>query len=279
MAFSDAPKSGPDQGGFDLTKALEGLTKMLQDSGKWLEGLTKGFGDALSKLMSGTRDQFAALKNMVDPSASADVPAGVERVDNPAVQRYLVKYYVPENTPRPMTKEMQLKYDKYHAALGIWKAAKAHAPAKGVEPLVLFNYMMGIAEQENNYNPKRRAESTGAYGLFQIMPENFTEWGLKNGINANVEEQTDVAARKMLEYYGRLKQWGLVSIAWYSGEGRANTIASLEAIKKDGKTLSAAQEAKLQKTLAIGTGQGKSIAGYRADVDQRMASIKSSELA
>nr|DAP39625.1 MAG TPA: hypothetical protein [Caudoviricetes sp.] len=75
------------------------------------------------------------------------------------------------------------------------------------------------SDQANIVNP-----DTGAYGLFQIMPENWPEWSAEAGLaGADISDpdaQRKVAAFKLGQYIDKYGVEG-AAVAWYAGEGTA----------------------------------------------------------
>lgn len=74
-------------------------------------------------------------------------------------------------------------------------------------------------DQANIINP-----DTGAYGLFQIMPENWAPWseeaGLAGADISDANAQRKVAAFKLGQYIDKYGVEG-AAVAWYAGEGTA----------------------------------------------------------
>lgn len=74
-------------------------------------------------------------------------------------------------------------------------------------------------DQANIVNP-----DTGAYGLFQIMPENWAPWseeaGLAGADISDANAQRKVAAFKLGQYIDKYGVEG-AAVAWYAGEGTA----------------------------------------------------------
>lgn len=75
------------------------------------------------------------------------------------------------------------------------------------------------SDQANIVNP-----DTGAYGLFQIMPENWAPWseeaGLAGADISDANAQRKVAAFKLGQYIDKYGVEG-AAVAWYAGEGTA----------------------------------------------------------
>lgn len=74
-------------------------------------------------------------------------------------------------------------------------------------------------DQANIVNP-----DTGAYGLFQIMPENWAPWSAEAGLAgadiSDADAQRKVAAFKLGQYIDKYGVEG-AAVAWYAGEGTA----------------------------------------------------------
>ena len=80
-----------------------------------------------------------------------------------------------------------------------------------------------IAGQESGGNSSIVNKDTGAYGTYQIMPDNWPEWSAEAGLAGvpeTAENQKKVAIFKMGQY---IKKYGVKGaiVAWYGGEGTA----------------------------------------------------------
>lgn len=82
------------------------------------------------------------------------------------------------------------------------------------------DFINAVSEQESGGNYNAVNPLTGAYGKFQIMPENWPSWsveaGLDEGSNMTPENQEIVARYKLKQYYDDLGPDGAL-VAWYSG--------------------------------------------------------------
>lgn len=65
--------------------------------------------------------------------------------------------------------------------------------------------------------------ATGAYGKYQIMPENWPVWAKEAGLSEDApktpENQDLVARYKLLSYYEQFGNWHDVAVAWNGGAG------------------------------------------------------------
>lgn len=99
---------------------------------------------------------------------------------------------------------------------GFGKVAGTNASNASVQDVM--NAVMG---QESSGNADAVNGRTGAYGLFQIMPENWPEWskqaGLAGADMSDPEAQKKVAAFKLGQYVERYGVEGAF-VAWYAGE-------------------------------------------------------------
>lgn len=99
---------------------------------------------------------------------------------------------------------------------GFGKVAGASASNATVQDVM--NAVMG---QESGGNASAVNGRTGAYGLFQIMPDNWPEWskeaGLAGADMSDPEAQKKVAAFKLGQYVQRYGVEGAL-VAWYAGE-------------------------------------------------------------
>lgn len=84
------------------------------------------------------------------------------------------------------------------------------------------SFVNAISNQESGGDYTARNARTGAYGRFQIMPENWPSWsaeaGLPPGSPMTPENQDLVARFKLRQYYNKYGARG-AAIAWYAGEG------------------------------------------------------------
>jgi hypothetical protein len=90
--------------------------------------------------------------------------------------------------------------------------------AKGIDA-----FMNAIMGKESGGDSNAVNSDSGASGLFQIMPENWSSWAVEAGLSADApqtsENQRIVARHKMLEYFKEFGNWRDVAIAWYGGPG------------------------------------------------------------
>lgn len=86
-------------------------------------------------------------------------------------------------------------------------------------------FINAIAGQESGGSYNAENSDTGAYGKYQIMPENWPAWAEEAGIGADAprtpENQEIVARFKLGQYYDKYGARG-AAIAWYGGEGALN---------------------------------------------------------
>lgn len=93
-------------------------------------------------------------------------------------------------------------------------------PRKG-EYISKDEFFSIVGEQESGGNYEAENARTGAYGKYQIMPENFPAWAEEAGLGADAEptpeNQEIVAKFKLGQYYDRYGAEGAL-VAWYAGE-------------------------------------------------------------
>nr|WP_293849203.1 LPD38 domain-containing protein [uncultured Phascolarctobacterium sp.] len=86
-------------------------------------------------------------------------------------------------------------------------------------------FINAIAGQESGGSYNAENSDTGAYGKYQIVPENWPAWAEEAGIGADAprtpENQEIVARFKLGQYYDKYGARG-AAIAWYGGEGALN---------------------------------------------------------
>ncbi len=78
----------------------------------------------------------------------------------------------------------------------------------------------GASDPTNVAHPR-----TGAHGIFQIMPSNWSPWAREAGLSANAprtaENQRRVARHKMQQYREQFGSWDAAAVAWFAGPDRA----------------------------------------------------------
>lgn len=85
-------------------------------------------------------------------------------------------------------------------------------------------FFNAVAGQESGGDYSAENGRTGAFGKYQIMPDNWPSWsqeaGLEEGAPMTPENQEKVARYKLGDYYDKYGPEGAL-VAWYSGEGNA----------------------------------------------------------
>ena len=81
-------------------------------------------------------------------------------------------------------------------------------------------FFAAVAGQESGGNYSAQNGRTGAFGKYQIMPENWPSWAQEAGLSADApqtpENQEIVAKYKLGQYYDELGPEGAL-VAWYAG--------------------------------------------------------------
>jgi hypothetical protein len=81
-------------------------------------------------------------------------------------------------------------------------------------------FFAAVAGQESGGNYNAQNGRTGAFGKYQIMPENWPSWAQEAGLSADApqtpENQEIVAKYKLGQYYDELGPEGAL-VAWYAG--------------------------------------------------------------
>jgi cell wall-associated NlpC family hydrolase len=79
----------------------------------------------------------------------------------------------------------------------------------------------GGGNPRGNYSA--RNSRSGAYGAYQIMPQNWPSWAREAGVPGadprDPRMQDIVARHKMLQYYRQYGRWDHVAGAWFAGPG------------------------------------------------------------
>jgi hypothetical protein len=98
------------------------------------------------------------------------------------------------------------------------------APTQAADPPGLEQFMTAVARVESGGNHKAVNSTSGAYGRYQILPENWRAWARRYLGNANAKptaaNQEKVAKAKMRALYRWLGSWRRVSYWWLTGSSR-----------------------------------------------------------
>lgn len=137
---------------------------------------------------------------------------------------------------KQQAKEMDLEADEIFNMPGVWdgknfNAAKAmeYVNARYGKDAVKSSggaikdkegFFSAVAGQESGGNYSAQNGRTGAFGKYQIMPENWPSWAQEAGLSADApqtpENQEIVAKYKLGQYYDELGPEGAL-VAWYAG--------------------------------------------------------------
>ncbi len=100
------------------------------------------------------------------------------------------------------------------------------APTQAKDPPGLDRFMVAVARVESGGNHKAVNKTSGAYGKYQIMPDNWRAWARRYLGNANAKptaaNQEKVARAKMKSLYAWLGSWQRVSYWWLTGSSRTS---------------------------------------------------------
>jgi hypothetical protein len=100
------------------------------------------------------------------------------------------------------------------------------APTFAADPPGLEEFMTAVARVESGGNHKALNATSGAYGRYQILPENWRAWARRYLGNANAKptlaNQERVAKAKMRSLYRWLGSWRRVSYWWLTGSSRTS---------------------------------------------------------
>lgn len=95
------------------------------------------------------------------------------------------------------------------------------------DPPQLSRFMQAVAQVESHGNHTALNKKSGAYGRYQIMPDNWRAWARRYLGNANARptprNQERVARAKMAELYRWLGSWERVSYWWLTGSSRTSS--------------------------------------------------------
>jgi hypothetical protein len=94
------------------------------------------------------------------------------------------------------------------------------------DPPQLSRFMQAVAQVESHGNHAALNKRSGAYGRYQIMPDNWRAWARRYLGDANAKptprNQERVARAKMAELYRWLGSWERVSYWWLTGSSRTS---------------------------------------------------------
>ena len=113
-------------------------------------------------------------------------------------------------------------------ALGGILVANVAGPAQALasDPPQLSRFMQAVAQVESHGNHTAVNATSGAYGRYQIMPDNWRAWARRYLGNAEAKptpaNQERVARAKMAELYRWLGSWERVSYWWLTGSSRTS---------------------------------------------------------
>jgi len=109
-------------------------------------------------------------------------------------------------------------------AMALLLGAIGAAPTAAADPPELDKFMAAIARVESGGNHRAVNKVSGAFGRYQILPENWRAWARRYLGNANAKptaaNQEKVARAKMRSLYHWLGSWRRVSYWWLTGSSR-----------------------------------------------------------
>ena len=98
------------------------------------------------------------------------------------------------------------------------------APTRAADPPGLEQFMTATARVESGGNHEARNKTSGAYGRYQILPDNWRSWAGRYLGNADAQptlaNQEKVARAKMKSLYRWLGSWRRVSYWWLTGSAQ-----------------------------------------------------------
>lgn len=130
------------------------------------------------------------------------------------------------NASAELKKEMALANSLY-AQYGdnieaAWKAIDGMKFGANIDNKEDFYKAVAAQESDGDYNATN--SRTGAFGKYQIMPENWASWAKEAGLGENAEmspeNQEVVAKYKLGQYFDKYGAEGAL-VAWYAGEQNA----------------------------------------------------------
>lgn len=105
------------------------------------------------------------------------------------------------------------------------------APTLAADPPDLQRFMTAVARVESGGNHQAVNQTSGAYGRYQIMPDNWRAWAQRYLGNANARpslaNQEKVARAKMTSLYRWLGSWRRVSYWWLTGSSQTTAWSTM----------------------------------------------------
>lgn len=142
----------------------------------------------------------------------------------------------------------------------------SNAPTNTVDQII-----SAISAQESGGNSNAVNTDSGAYGEFQIMPENLPAWANEAGVSLDEartpEGQRKVARFKFNQYLNQFGSPELVAAAWYAGPAYAQSL-------KDGKPLYDPNSRFNEEGMIDPNGKYPSVNEYIQQVTGRMKGVK-----
>jgi hypothetical protein len=114
------------------------------------------------------------------------------------------------------------------AALATVLVAEIAGPPRAIakDPSQLERFMAAVAQVESHGNHQALNETSGAYGRYQILPDNWRNWARQYLGNADAKptpaNQERVARAKMASLYRWLGSWRRVSYWWLTGSDQTS---------------------------------------------------------
>ncbi len=100
------------------------------------------------------------------------------------------------------------------------------SPITASDPPQLDRFMFAVAQVESHGNHAALNAKSGAYGKYQILPDNWRSWARRYLHNANAKptpaNQERVARAKIARLYAWLGSWRRVSYWWLTGSSRTS---------------------------------------------------------
>jgi len=100
------------------------------------------------------------------------------------------------------------------------------APTQASDPPGLEQFMSAVARVESGGNHRAVNKTSGAFGRYQILPDNWRAWARRYLGNADAKptlaNQERVARAKMKSLYRWLGSWRRVSYWWLTGSSRTS---------------------------------------------------------
>jgi hypothetical protein len=195
--------------------------------GETLDRATRGFGQEMANQMKGEDGRGGSGKGQQEILLQPEVTDGQTLAD--MIDTIMQDQFGRDATKAEKDRLVPYLQDKQREEFMATTYRQAQIDIKNGRPTTpgeagseLEAFMNAIIGQESGGDANITNTDSGAWGLGQIMPENWVPWNREAGTDPNdrsAANQRRVIAFKMQQYYQQFGNWRDVAIAWYGGPG------------------------------------------------------------